>query len=71
MVGALRVDQLIGRQGQAAALGLPKPGGVLIKDVYPGGPLGKAGVKSGDVVQSVDGAAVARFLTAICAELER
>jgi len=43
---------------KAAALGLSKPGGVLIKDVYPGGPLGKAGVKSGDVVQSVDGAAV-------------
>ena len=43
---------------KAAALGLPKPGGVLIKDVYPGGPLGKAGVKSGEVVQSVDGAAV-------------
>jgi len=31
---------------------------VLIKEVYPGGPLGKAGVKSGEVVQSVDGAAV-------------
>ena len=43
---------------KAAALGLAKPGGVLIKDVYPGGPLGKAGIKSGDVVQSVDGAAV-------------
>jgi serine protease Do len=43
---------------KAAALGLAKPGGVLIKDVYPGGPLSKAGVKSGEVVQSVDGAAV-------------
>jgi Do/DeqQ family serine protease len=43
---------------KAAALGLPRPGGVLLKDVYPGGPLGKAGVKSGEVVQSVDGAAV-------------
>ncbi len=42
----------------AAALGLPRPGGVLVKDVYPGGPLGRAGVKSGEVVQSVDGAAV-------------
>ena len=54
----------VGASGQsvtseiAASLGLPKPGGVLIKDVYPGGPLGKAGVRSGDVVESVDGAAV-------------
>ncbi len=54
----------VGASGQpvtseiAASLGLPRPGGVLIKDVYPGGPLGKAGIKSGDVVQSVDGAAV-------------
>jgi Do/DeqQ family serine protease len=54
----------VGASGQtvtsdiAASLGLSRPGGVLIKDVYPGGPLGKAGVKPGEVVQSVDGAAV-------------
>jgi len=54
----------IGATGQpvtsaiAGSLGLPKPGGVLIKDVYPEGPLSKAGIKSGDVVASVDGAAV-------------
>ena len=54
----------VGASGQpvtsdiAASLGLAKPGGVLIKEVYPGGPLSKAGVKSGEVVQSVDGAAV-------------
>ncbi len=54
----------IGASGQpvtgdiAAGLGLAKPGGVLIKDIYPGGPLANAGVKSGDVVASVDGAAV-------------
>ncbi|HVW72338.1 MAG TPA: Do family serine endopeptidase [Rhizomicrobium sp.] len=54
----------VGANGQpvtseiASSLGLSKPGGVLLKEVYPGGPLGKAGVKSGDVVQSVDGAAV-------------
>jgi serine protease Do len=54
----------IGATGQpvtsaiAGSLGLPKPGGVLIKDLYPGGPLSIAGVKSGDVVASVDGAAV-------------
>ena len=54
----------IGANGQAvtsaiaSSLGLPRPGGVLIKDVYPGGPLAGAGVKSGEVVQSVDGNAV-------------
>ena len=54
----------VGASGQpvtsdiAASLGLPRPGGVLIKEIYPGGPLSRAGVKSGDVVQSVDGAAV-------------
>ena len=54
----------VGASGQpvtsdiAASLGLAKPGGVLIKEVYPGGPLSKAGVKSGEVVQSVDGVQV-------------
>jgi serine protease Do len=54
----------IGATGQpvtsdiAASLGLPKPGGVLIKDIYPSGPLANAGVKSGDVVAAVDGAQV-------------
>jgi Do/DeqQ family serine protease len=54
----------VGASGQpvtsqiAASLGLAKPGGVLIKDLYPGGPLAQAGVKSGEVVQSVDGTAV-------------
>jgi serine protease Do len=51
----------IGATGQpvtsdiAASMGLAKPGGVLIKDVYPGGPLANGGVKTGDVVLSVDG----------------
>jgi len=54
----------VGASGQsvtsdiASSLGLARPGGVLIKDVYPGGPLSRAGVKSGEVVQSVDGVAV-------------
>jgi len=42
----------------AQSLGLPRPGGLLVKDIYPGGPLANAGVKAGEVVQSVDGAAV-------------
>mgnify|MGYP006265989871 CR=1 FL=1 len=54
----------VGASGQsvtseiAASLGLPKPGGVLIKDIYPGGPLARAGIKVGEVVQTVDGVAV-------------
>jgi serine protease Do len=54
----------IGASGQpvtsdiAVSLGLTRPGGVLIKDVYPGGPLAKAGIKEGEVVQSVDGVQV-------------
>ncbi len=41
----------VGASGQpvtsaiAASLGLPRPGGVLIKEVYPGGPLSRAGIK--------------------------
>jgi len=51
----------IGATGQpvtsaiAASMGLPRPGGVLIREIYPGGPLANAGLKTGDVVLSVDG----------------
>src|SRR5258706_1673552 len=54
----------VGASGQpvtsdiAASLGLSRPGGVLIKDIYQGGPLSQAGVKSGVVVQSVGGTSV-------------
>ena len=54
----------VGASGQAVtsdiatSLGLPRPGGVLIKDVYPGGPFSRAGIKSGEVVQSMDGTPV-------------
>ncbi len=54
----------VGADGQAVAadiaatLGLPHPEGVLIKSIYPGGPLADAGVKSGDVVLAVDGGEV-------------
>ena len=54
----------VGATGQAVtndiaeSMGLARPGGVLIKQVYPGGPLARAGVASGDVVESVDGEAV-------------
>jgi Do/DeqQ family serine protease len=51
----------IGATGQpvtsaiAASMGLARPGGVLIREAYPGGPLASAGLKTGDVVLSVDG----------------
>jgi len=54
----------IGGNGQpvtadiAKSLGLPRPGGVLIKETYPAGPLARAGITSGDVVFSVDGTQV-------------
>jgi Do/DeqQ family serine protease len=51
----------IGASGQAVtsdiagSLGLPRPGGVQVKDIYASGPLANAGVKSGEVVASVNG----------------
>ena len=54
----------IGADGQsvtgdiAASLGLSRPQGVLLKDIYPGGPAAQAGLKTGDVVLSIDGVEV-------------
>jgi serine protease Do len=51
----------VGADGQAVtgdiatSLGLSRPAGVLIKQIFPGGPLDHAGVKVGEVVESVDG----------------
>jgi serine protease Do len=51
----------IGADGQpvtaeiAQSMGLGRPGGVLLKSVFPGGPAANAGVRSGQVVESVDG----------------
>jgi len=39
----------------AQSLGLSRPGGVLVKSVYPGGPAANAGIKTGEVVLQVDG----------------
>jgi len=42
----------------AQSMGLERPAGVLINDVYPGGPAARAGIRVGDVVASVNGRAV-------------
>ncbi len=39
----------------AASLDMERPAGVLVSDVYPGGPAARAGVRVGDVLLSVDG----------------
>jgi len=39
----------------AAALGIQQPSGVVLSDVYPGGPGEKAGLLSGDVIVELDG----------------
>jgi serine protease Do len=39
----------------AQTMGLSRPGGVLLKSVYPGGPAASTGLKVGDVILSIDG----------------
>ena len=42
----------------ATSLGMKRPSGVLVEQVYPGGPADKAGVRVGDVLLGVNGQAV-------------
>jgi serine protease Do len=42
----------------ASAMGLDRPGGVLVETVQPSGPADRAGLKRGDVIFEVDGRAV-------------
>ena len=42
-------------QGMADALGLARGAGVIVSDVWPGGPAEAAGLNVGDVLVSVDG----------------
>jgi Do/DeqQ family serine protease len=42
----------------AKSFGLAAPVGVVVSDVWPGGPADRAGLKSGDVIQAIDGAPV-------------
>lgn len=63
--GAKLVRPWFGATGQsvttdlAGALGLKRPVGVLISDLYPGGPAERAGLQPGDVVTEINGREVA------------
>jgi Do/DeqQ family serine protease len=62
--GGKVVRPWLGASGQAvtpalaANLGLPRPKGVLVKDVAPGSPAATAGLRVGDVILDVNGHAV-------------
>jgi Do/DeqQ family serine protease len=47
----------------ARTLGLPRPTGALVADVWAGGPADRAGVRQGDVVTAVDGQPVLEAAT--------
>ncbi|HEY1223690.1 MAG TPA: trypsin-like peptidase domain-containing protein [Brevundimonas sp.] len=42
----------------ARSLGLPRPQGLLVTEVWPGGPGARAGLRQGDIITAVDGAEV-------------
>jgi serine protease Do len=42
-------------QDLAEGFGLPRPSGVVVSRIYPGGPADLAGVRKGDIVLAVDG----------------
>ena len=45
-------------QDIASSLGLDRPQGVVVTDLYPNGPAARAGVRAGDVITAVDGAEI-------------
>ncbi|MFO1056838.1 MAG: DegQ family serine endoprotease [Dongiaceae bacterium] len=63
--GGKLVTPWIGAGGQAltadlaASLSLERPGGVIISNIYRGGPADRAGLKVGDVVTAINGREVA------------
>ena len=42
----------------ARSLGLDRPQGLMVTDVYAGGPAARAGIEQGDVITAIDGAEV-------------
>ncbi|MEQ7155650.1 Do family serine endopeptidase [Brevundimonas sp. C11] len=42
----------------ARSLGLPRPQGLIVTEIYDGGPGARAGLREGDVITSVDGAEI-------------
>ena len=62
--GQVVVRPWLGAKGElvtseiARSLGLARPQGVLVSDVYSGGPSARAGVREGDIITAVDGATV-------------
>jgi Do/DeqQ family serine protease len=52
------VDGQAVTQDLAQSMGLAKPGGVLLKSVFPGGPAARAALRTGDVVFAADGTPV-------------
>lgn len=61
LMGGELVRPWFGGGGQAVtsdiaeSLGFDRPGGILVDDIYPGGPADKAGLEQGDVILSLDG----------------
>lgn len=59
--GGTLVRPWIGARGEtvtsvmAKSLGLDRPRGVMLAEIFPGGPAERAGLKKGDVVLSIDG----------------
>lgn len=59
--GGTMVRPWLGAKGEAVtavaakSLGLDRPRGVLVAEIFPGGPAERAGLKKGDVVLSIDG----------------
>jgi Do/DeqQ family serine protease len=49
------VDVVPVTQELTQKLGFSHPYGVVVKDIYPGGPAHKAGLKKGDIIESIDG----------------